>query len=390
MYKNRWIERSLIVAFWGAITVFTLAYRSFDPHFGEPGRLLPGEAAHAVILYSVWAIMTPGIFWLVRRFGLEGRRVFAHLGLHLLLAVVAAVTMNTFAHASFHGLVATGRTWSFSWTRSLFGFRFLDELIMYTAIVGAGVAREYFYRYRERHEEAGWLRAQLAEARLQALRMQLDPHFLFNTLHSISTHLERDPRAVRRMIARLSELLRYSLEMNDVKQVPLKQELRFIEGYLEIQTIRFPDTLQVSYDVEPGTRDALVPNLILQPLVENAVKHGVGGLVGVGEIVVGARREGHRLLIWVSDNGPGLSGPLGADALSGADGSNEPADADVASNGSADRQGVGLRNTRERLEGLYGDEFDFQLVTNDPSGLRVEISVPYHTAADLHTTAVTV
>ncbi len=367
MHEYRWIERGLIVGFWGAITLFVIAFRAFDPHYGEPGQLLAGEALHAVMIYTVWALMTPGIFWLVRRFGFESRHLFAHFGLHVVVAVVAAVTMNTFAHATFSTMVATNRTWSFSWARTFFGFRFLDELIMYVAIVGAGVAREYFYKYRERREEAGWLRAQLAEARLQALRMQINPHFLFNTLHSISTHLERDPRAVRRMIARLSELLRYSLEMNDVKEVALKQELRFIEAYLEIQTIRFPDTLHVSYDVAPDAHDALVPNLILQPLVENAIIHGVSNLRRGGEIVVGARREGERLVLQITDNGPGLS----------------------STNGSAERQGVGLRNTRERLEGLYGDECAFRLISNEPSGLTVEISVPYHTTADLHTTAVT-
>lgn len=367
MRKFRRIERGLIVGFWVAIALFVVAYRAFDPRFGEPGRLLPGEAAHAGIVYGIWAIMTPGIFWLVHRFGFEGGRRVAHIALHVAVAVIAAVTMNTFGHASFHALVDTGRSWSFSWTRTFYSFRFLDELIMYIAIVGAGIAREYFYKYRERHEEAGWLRAQLAEARLQALRMQIDPHFLFNTLHSISTHLERDPRAVRRMIARLSELLRYSLEMNDVKEVPLKQELRFIEGYLEIQTVRFPDTLNVSYDVAPETREALVPNLILQPVIENAIKHGVGALQSGGEIVLEARRDADRLVLRVKDNGPGLG----------------------ATNGSSNGNGVGIRNTRERLEALYGDDHHFRLIPGEPSGLTVEMSIPYHTTADLITTAVT-
>lgn len=366
MHKFRWIERGVIIGFWVAIALFVIAYRAFDPHFGEPGRLLPGEAMHAGLIYTVWAIMTPGIFWLVHRFGFEGGHHFSHIGLHIVIAIVAAVTMNTFGHATFSTLVATNRPWSFSWARTFFGFRFLDELIMYVAIVGAGIAREYFYKYRERREEAGWLRAQLAEARLQALRMQINPHFLFNTLHSISTHLERDPRAVRRMIARLSELLRYSLEMNDVKEVPLKQELRFIEGYLEIQAIRFPDMLNVSYHVEPETREAMVPNLILQPVVENAIKHGVSNLRHGGEIVVEARRQGQRLVLRVSDNGPGIA----------------------PTNGLSKRQGVGIQNTRDRLEGLYGDDAAFRLIPREPSGLTAEISVPYHTTADLHTTAV--
>ncbi|MEX2401484.1 MAG: histidine kinase [Rhodothermales bacterium] len=365
MHKYRWIERGAIVAFWTTIALFAIAYRAFDPRYGEMGRLLPGEALHAALIYGIWAVMTPAIFWLVRRFGFEGGPVAAHIALHVLVAVCAAVFMNSLGHATFHSLVATGRSWSFSWTRALLNFRFMDELIMYVAIVGAGVAREYFFKYRERREEAGWLRAQLAEARLRALRMQINPHFLFNTLHSISTHLERDPRAVRRMIARLSELLRYSLEMNDVREVPLDQELHFIEGYLEIQTIRFPDSLQVSYEIAPETREALIPNLILQPLVENAIEHGVSTRSEGGLIEVRARRVGPRLVLQVADNGPGC------------------ADDDMD-----EYEGLGLRNTRERLEGIYGDDYAFVLRSNDPSGCIAEISLPFHTTSDLRTTAV--
>jgi two-component system LytT family sensor kinase len=239
---------------------------------------------------------------------------------------------------------------------------FLREMIVYCGIVAAGVAREYSLRYRARQQEAGrlqaetaQLQAQLAEARLSALRSQIDPHFLFNTLNAVSALVERDPRGVRRMIARLSELLRHSLEGAGEPVVTLRQELDFVERYLEIMRIRFQGSLEVETRVDDGVLDALVPNLILQPLVENAAKHGVGRQRGVGRIEIGARREGERVVLSVRDNGPGLGeAPL--------------------------REGVGVRNTRERLAQLYGDAGALALRPATGGGVEAEVSLPYQPA----------
>jgi len=247
---------------------------------------------------------------------------------------------------------------------------FLREMIVYCGIVAAGVAREYAVRYRSRRDEsarlqaeAAQLRAQLAEARLAALRNQMDPHFLFNTLNAVSALVERDPRGVRRMIARLSELLRHSLEGAGEPEVTLRQELEFADRYLEIMRIRFQGSLEVRTDLAEEVMDALVPNLVLQPLVENAVKHGVGHVRGGGRIEISARRDGGRVVLCVRDNGPGL------------------ADANP-------REGVGVSNTRERLAQLYGEAGALALRPAEGGGVMAEVTLPYHTAGDLHAAGV--
>jgi two-component system LytT family sensor kinase len=218
-------------------------------------------------------------------------------------------------------------------------------------------------RYRARQQEAArlqaetaQLQAQLAEARLSALRSQIDPHFLFNTLNAVSALVERDPRGVRRMIARLSELLRHSLDGAGEPEVTLRQELEFADRYLEIMRIRFQGSLEVEQRVDEGMMDAMVPSLVLQPLVENAVKHGVGRLRGVGRIEIEARRDGARVILTVRDNGPGMEGAAPA------------------------REGVGLRNTRERLAQLYGDDAKLTLRPAEGGGFEAEVALPWRPA----------
>src|SRR5690606_6469178 len=225
-------------------------------------------------------------------------------------------------------------------------------------VMAAGFARDFFVRNREReketvhlHAHAAQLQAQLAEARLEALRMQLNPHFLFNTLHAVSSLVERDPRGVRRMIARLSELLRYTLSGDADQEIPLEQELDFLRRYLDIMEIRFQGNLEVELQIDPDVFGALVPNLIMQPLVENAVKHGVGNKVGVGRIELIARREGDDLLLGVRDDGPGLTAI--AEATNG--------------------DGVGLRNVRARLEELYGENQALTFHEAEGGGLLARI-----------------
>lgn len=372
-WRLRWIEGSLIVAFWGLITLMTIGERALDPRWGGPRALQQGEVLQAVLEYSVWALLTPGIFWLSRRYRLEGGQLLRHFGLHVGIALIVAIAFNMLGHSTWIAMVRPDRTFSF--TRTLFSFNFADELIVVLVVYSAGFARDYFIRYRARLTEAMELRSQaaelhiqLAEARLQALRMQINPHFLFNTLHAVSSLVERDPRGVRRMIARLSELLRYTLSESSAQEVPLHQELKFLNGYLEIQQIRFQGKLEVNQHIEPNLMDALVPNLILQPLVENAIKHGVSKADGRGRIDISAAREGVMLHLSVRDSGPGLDVPLG-------DG--------IPETGS----GVGLRNTRERLENLYGTAQQFSLLPAEEGGLLARITLPYHTASDLHTVA---
>jgi len=242
--------------------------------------------------------------------------------------------------------------------REIGRFRFLNQLLVYLAVLVAGFAREYFVRDQGRQRQAVELQAQLADARLNALRMQINPHFLFNTLHAISALVDRDPAGVRRMIARLSELLRMTIDQRAADEVPLREELAFLRRYIEIMEIRFQGTLRVSTTIDNDTLAALVPNLILQPIVENALEHGAARATGEGRVTISARRSGDDLVLSVEDNGPGFA------------------------NGA---KGVGLRNTEERLEQLYGDAASLSVASAAGGGVLAQIVVPFHTSHDLKT-----
>jgi LytS/YehU family sensor histidine kinase len=232
------------------------------------------------------------------------------------------------------------------------GLGFLDDLMVYLTVLGAGVARDYFLRYRARGVETMRLQALLTQTRLDVLRAQLNPHFLFNTLNAISALAERDARGVRRMIARLSELLRYTLEESTEQEVALSSELDLLEEYIDLMQIRFQGNLSVTMQIDAETRKALVPNLLLQPIVENAIKHGVSRTTRAGEIAVKSRRMDGKLVLTVTDNGPG---PM------------------------AGEEGVGLRNTNARLGGMYGPEYRVVLRAGSAGGTEAEIVLPFHT-----------
>jgi LytS/YehU family sensor histidine kinase len=216
---------------------------------------------------------------------------------------------------------------------------------------------DFYTRYREEELRGSRMEAQLAQAQLQALRMQLHPHFLFNTLNAVSALMHRDLDAAERMLARLSDFLRLTLETGGAHEVPLRQELDFLRRYLEIEQTRFADRLDVRVDVEPVTLDARVPNLILQPLVENAIRHGVARSSAAGRIEIAAHRRNGSLLLEVRDDGPGL--PEGADR--------------------PEREGVGLTNTRARLRQLYGATSHLTLANRREGGLHVTLTLPFRT-----------
>ncbi len=227
--------------------------------------------------------------------------------------------------------------------------------MIYLGVLAAGFARAYSLRYRLRREQTVQLQGQLAEAHLDALRRQLDPHFLFNTLNAISSLVERDPRGVRRMIARLGELLRYSLEGADDPEIPLRQELALLDRYLDIMQVRFQGKLEVRQRIQESALDALVPTLVLQPLVENAIRHGVERLAEGGRIAVEATIDEGTLVLRVRDNGPNPD-PYGASG----DG----------------RTGVGISNTVARLERLYGPGQRFTLSPAATGGMVAEVRLP--------------
>jgi sensor histidine kinase YesM len=240
------------------------------------------------------------------------------------------------------------------------GYTLHIELLIYWAIVGATHAFAYYALYRERDLRASELEAQLANAQLQALRAQLQPHFLFNTLHGIAglVRTQRNETAVE-MIAGLSDLLRLALENAGRHEVPLGEEMEFVERYLALQRMRFSDRLDVELDVEPAALSALVPNLILQPLVENAIRHGVARSASAGRVEVHACRDEGMLRVEVLDDGPGP----GAARPSG-------------------RGGLGLTNTRERLAKLYGDAFAFDVREREAGGTAAILRIPLREGAE--------
>jgi signal transduction histidine kinase len=362
-------EGFFIVAFWLLLALVTIANRVFDPRGGRSELTFWSVPVTTAFVESIlWAVLTPAIFWLAARFSLERGRRLARVALFVVAGVVAALlvsmAMDAFRSVAFP---RPGRRGPHAPWWNLGRYWLLNDLIIYMGVLAAGVARAYSLRYRARQAQSVRLQAQLAEARLDALRRQLDPHFLFNTLHAVSSLVERDPRGVRRMISRLSELLRYSMEGSHEPEIPLRQELDLLRRYLDIMQVRFQGRLEVETQVDDAALDALVPNMILQPLVENAIKHGVEKLMVPGRIGIAARVEEDALVLRVRDNGPD------GEALALAEAGSTP--------------GLGLRNTRARLEQLYGNAQRFTLGPDreGEGGAVAEVRLPYHTRADLRT-----
>jgi len=351
--RNRqfWLEAALIFAGW---TVFGLLMANqFHMQAELRGRPVSwAEALRPNLLESyLWAFTTLAIFWLARRFPLERGRVLRRIAVHLVAAVGIAM-----ARAAF--MVELGRRVDWVGVR-IFSRQFWgssgQNLLFYALLLGIAHAVLYHARYRERERAPERLAAGLAEARLQALKMQLQPHFLFNTLNAISALMHRDVEAADEMLARLSDLLRMALDQRGMQEIPLKDELEFVEKYLEIEQARFGDRFSVSTAVAPETLDAVVPNLVLQPLVENCVRHAVSTRLEPTHVDIRAQRIGDMLQLQVCDDGPGLP--------------NVP---------SRPSRGVGLANTRARLEQLYGEaqRMEFSRPAA-PSGLIVTVEIPF-------------
>ncbi|HEY4053783.1 MAG TPA: histidine kinase [Terriglobales bacterium] len=237
-----------------------------------------------------------------------------------------------------------------------------DVFAIYLPIVVIAHAVLYYTRYREREVRAAHLQAQLSDAKLLALKSQLQPHFLFNTLHSISSLMLRDVRSADTMIARLSDLLRMSLEDEGQHLISLKRELDFTQAYLDIEKIRFGERLEVVFDVSPEVLDSLVPHFLLQPLVENSIKHGISKRSHAGKIEVRAQRLQGNLILRVSDNGSGRLPAVPSGALD---------------------SGIGLRGTRERLRTLYGSDQRLDINFFPDGAVEVTVSLPFRAEARL-------
>lgn len=306
----------------------------------------------------VWFALSPLILFLTKKFPFEGSRWKVSLPVHIVAAIVVALFQQAIDAFLLTRLgYPPGREFaSFGEAYQYFVFVNLHlSILIYLGVVGIKSAYSYYQKYRERELHSSQLEARLAQSRLQVLKMQLHPHFLFNTLNAISELIHKDPESADRMLTDLSDLLRLSFENLEVQEIPLKQELEFLEKYLEIEQMRFHDRLTVDMRISPDTLDASVPNMILQPLVENAIKHGIAPRSSGGRIDINALRSNGHLEISVHDDGLGV--PFG-------DVENLP-------------EGVGLSNTRRRLKHLYGDQHKFDLTTRADGGVGVKLELPF-------------
>lgn len=355
---KRWLAifgiATLVGVFFASRTY--LLYNAYPDNQISWGRaLLPSLTS-----WYVWALLAPGILWLASRFRFESGHRAVSLPVHLGAGIMFAFVHAVLGHLATRAIPSLPEV---ALTRQFFVSRLHFNLLTYLAVVVGWNLVDTYRRERERDLRASQLEARLAEARLRALQTQLHPHFLFNTLHAISTLMHRDVEAADRMLARLSDLLRLTLENAGTQEVRLKEELDFLEQYLEIERTRFGDRLTVELEVDPDTLDAMVPNLILQPLVENAIRHGVAPRAEPGWIGLRTTRRAGELRVTIEDDGPGLpkGGPLALAASPGASG------------------GVGLANCRARLRQLYGADARLELGTAPEGGLRVSLRIPYRT-----------
>ena len=322
------------------------------------------------LLYAVrwlpWAVCAPAAIWLARRFPLRGRRWPVHLAV-LIPGGLALSVLESFISFGFYNLLlepivnlppSEGPYLKDFWLTNL---NYLHNNIVTFLVVLVSVwGLDYLRMYRERELAASRFETELARANLQILKSQVNPHFLFNTLHMISTIVYQDPGLADRMISRLSDLLRATLEQPDAQKIPLKNELDVLALYLDIMKARFGDRLAVEYDIAPETLSALIPSFSLQPLVENAIKHGIMPRNEGGTVMIAASRDNGRLVVRVSDDGLGLKD----DPKTLLD------------------KGVGLKNIKSRLQSLYGSDCAFCFQNRSEGGVQIAFDIPFQNQAN--------
>ncbi|MES2179673.1 MAG: histidine kinase [Gemmatimonadota bacterium] len=360
-------EIAFICGFWLLYALLNFANRLFDMMSRGRDMVIQVDWITVPMIDAVcWALLTIPLFSLAARFSGDrltpARRValFGILGVAVVVLLGIIGTMSRSAFSTPQGGGPAGGPRGRRGGPPPFWFGMINALVIYLGVLAAGFARAYSLQYRARREQATILERQLAEARLDALRRQLDPHFLFNTLNAVASLVERDPRGVRKMISRLGALLRFSLEGADAAEIPLRKELELLQQYLEIMQVRFQGRLDVVTNADSRTLDALVPTLVLQPLVENAIKHGIEPQRDGGRITIETRLDGGRVTLSVRDDGHGIPASVTS----------------VASTG------VGLRNTRARLSQLYGEHQSFELAASASGGTVATVTIPFHTTSD--------
>ena len=355
---KHWSRWMLFLAFW---TIVGLAFAS--QFYLASLRAGWPVTWHQAVLSSlgdwyVFALLSIPAVRLARVFPFDRKRWFTVGLIHLLGSILLSLAYIA-ARAGLAQLYSLGTFTPLTFSRAftpLLAKPFQYYLWVFWVIMAVSHAFDYYQKYHERELRASELERNLTQARLQALQSQLNPHFLFNTLHSISALMHKDVEAADRMIMKLSDLLRLALDNTETHEVPLSQEIDFLKRYLEIEQTRFRQRLSVEMEIDPATTRARVPNLVLQPLVENAIRHGIERHAKPGKLVVRSERIDGELKLEVQDNGAGLPG------------------------GKLSREGIGLSNTRTRLEQLYGKAQKFELRNVESGGLLARVTIPFRPA----------
>ena len=349
--RRLWVGGLIVLAFCTFQALLYLPQTYFYNARANPSFSLGRAFVATLIPFYLYGLLIPAVIWLGMRLPLERRVWLKHLLLHLpcslvfafvhlvLLGIANSVIMSRLMPAEPYKLPVPAAAVLLS-----FG---AGSVLQYWNALVASQAINYFFKFRERE-------FRLAQAELSALKLQLHPHFLFNTLNAISELIYSDPKVADECILRLSEMLRFALESGKAQEVSLKEEVEFLEKYVEIQRTLMRERLTVRLNVDPETLDASVPNMLLQPLVENAIKHGISPRPEGGRIDIRARRLDGKLYLAVTDNGLGMP-----EARDGA------------------KDGVGLLNTRERLKHLYGEAHAFGLSSSPGRGVTARIVIPF-------------
>jgi two-component system, LytTR family, sensor kinase len=357
----RWLT---IVGIWALLGVIYAGPIYFEVKSEGMGHAASRIFSWGILTWCAWAPLTPAMVWLARRYPLVGpswkRSSLIHIPAFAIMSAIhsAAATAITLTIKPFDNMGSSPQTfWPRFYSRMVGSFG--GDLLVYGAVIGVCYAIDYHRKYREREVLATRLEAQLAQAQLESLRNQLHPHFLFNTLNGI-VGLVRDNKnqAAVNMLVGLSDLLRHALEHSKDQEVELKDEINFIKLYLNIQQMRFSDRLHVEVNVDPQTLKALVPNLILQPLAENALRHGIARSMEEGRVTITSQTEHGFLKLKVIDNGAGLP-------------------SNWQMKGST---GIGLANTAARLQQLYSDRHRLDIRNREGGGVEAIVVIPLRSA----------
>jgi signal transduction histidine kinase len=329
----------LRLAYWDELEYFDLRKHLFIP----------------LVNYTTWGILSPLVLLTVRKFRISSgwSTIGKVLGISLLLSFLHEIISNLLFYVPAH------LTDYYAFTSEVLDFivmatptAMITRVVEFWVLYGLFSAFDYYRMYRKQQVEYARLESQLSNAQLNALRMQLQPHFLFNTLNTVSALMEVDVKGAQQMVSRLGNLMRTLLDRRRPRFISLREEIDFIKDYLHIEQVRFQDRLSIRYELAPEALNLMVPALILQPLVENAIKHGFAPTSQAGTISISARAPSDRLLIEVSDDGAGSQTPQN------------------------DLEGIGLRNVRDRLELIYSGNYGMQIDTAPGKGFRVRLELP--------------